>query len=344
MSQRLQQASPCPAIDVRSQGEFAKGSFPLVANIPILNDEHRHQVGLCYKQKGQPKAIELGHQLVEPIKGGLAKSWLQVAAQCEEQAQELLVFCWRGGLRSKIASQWMAEAGAHPLRVEGGFKGLRRQALRALGDLPPMLVLGGMTGSGKTRLLAELNNKLDLEGLARHRGSAFGLLPRESQPCQMDFENHLALSLSAAQGKELIVEDESRRIGRISLPNGMYEHMARCPFVLLEVSVRERAHNIFMEYISAPLVSGEESEVLRVHMKSCTERIRRKLGGVRTDEVLTQIDRAFSTGDVEDHLQWIGFLLVNYYDPLYGHSMERKGANPVFSGNYEECLDYFKML
>lgn len=328
-------------VDVRSEGEFEKGSFPGAVNIPILNNDHRHQVGLCYKQKGQAEAIELGHRLVDPLRSELGDQWR--SALSKSSVQPAMVYCWRGGLRSKMACQWMEEAGSKPVRIEGGFKGLRREALKVLRQLPAMCVLGGMTGSGKTRLLQKLTRALDLEGLAQHRGSAFGLFPDEAQPTQLDFENRLAVGLGRAQST-VVVEDESRRIGSVSLPEGMYEHMAQSPYVLLKVSLAERAQNIYEEYVEEPLATGTPNSLLHQHMRQCTDRIRRKLGGLKTDQTLEAIDQAFMSKDPGAHHLWISSLLESYYDPLYGFSMERKGANPQFVGDFGECVDYLNQL
>ena len=330
-------------VDVRSEGEFFKGSFPGAVNIPLLNNAHRHQVGLCYKKQGQAKAIELGHQLVAPLRSELVTQWLEALGSSPVQ-QPAMVYCWRGGLRSKLvcqwlASQWMEKAGGSPLRVEGGFKGLRREVFKVFRQLPGLKILGGMTGSGKTRLLAQLKTGLDLESLAQHRGSAFGLLPNETQPSQLDFENRLALELARAHHPP-VVEDESPRIGRLFLPEGMYQHMAQSPFVLLQAPLGERVQNIYREYIEQALSRGIDPYLLHQHLCQCTERIRPKLGGLKTDQTLKAINSAFECKDPLAHQLWISSLLQSYYDPLYKFSMQRKGTKPQFTGDFSECLHY----
>lgn len=326
-------------LDLRSEGEFAQGSFSGAINIPILNNDHRHQVGLCYKLCGQDAAIRLGHELVDPLRSELALRWREALDGGDPESS--LAFCWRGGLRSKIACEWLKQEGLPILRVEEGFKGLRREALNVFGQFPRFLVLGGMTGSGKTRFLKEVNNFLDLEGLASHRGSAFGLFPQELQPVQMNFENSLALVM-ARKGPlgSILVEDESRQVGRLTLPHGLYECLACAPLVYLQVSDEQRCENIYAEYVVSSLAKGMTHKALCDHFIHCTRRIQRRLGGLAADQLIVMIREAFEAKDKELHLTWIKKLLESYYDPLYRFSMNRKNVVPIFSGNWEACLAY----
>lgn len=326
-------------LDLRSEGEFAQGSFFGAINIPILNNDHRHQVGLCYKLNGQEAAVRLGHELVDSLRSELTLNWREALEGGDPGSS--LAFCWRGGLRSRIACEWMKEVGLPIIRVEKGFKGLRREAINVFRQFPRFLVLGGMTGSGKTRFLKEVKNSLDIEGLASHRGSAFGLLPHELQPVQMNFENSLAL-LMARKGPigSILVEDESRQVGRLTLPHGLYECLACAPLVYLQVSDEQRGENIYAEYVVSSLARGLTHETLCDHFIRCTRRIQRRLGGLAADQLIAMIRDAFEAKDKELHLNWIKKLLESYYDPLYRFSMSRKKAVPVFSGNWEECLAY----
>ena len=177
--------------------EFAKGSFPNAINAPLMNDEERHRTGICYKEKGQDKAIELGHQLVNgDIKAQRVEAWKRFAAQNPHG----YLFCFRGGLRSRITQQWMHEAGVDFPLVKGGYKALRRyliDSLEALVESSEFRILSGRTGTGKTRVLQQLPNPVDLEGLANHRGSSFGRQV-SPQPAQIDFENRLAVAMLKA--------------------------------------------------------------------------------------------------------------------------------------------------
>jgi tRNA 2-selenouridine synthase len=185
-----------PMMDARAPVEFLKGAFPGVVNLPLMTDTERQRVGTCYKQQGQEAAIALGYQLVSgATKDERIAAW---AAFAQAHPQGYL-YCFRGGLRSQITQQWLkSEAGIEYPRVIGGYKAMRsflldttEQALAECG----FQVLGGMTGTGKTDVLLQLSNSLDLEGHAHHRGSSFGRHV-SPQPAQIDFENRLAIDSS----------------------------------------------------------------------------------------------------------------------------------------------------
>lgn len=197
-----------PLMDVRAPVEFLKGAFPQALNRPLMNDIERQKVGTCYKQQGQDAAIALGHQLV----GGTVKAE-RIAAWAEfaRANPDGYLYCFRGGLRSQITQQWLAaEAGIAYPRVLGGYKALRGfliDTIEAAVAECDFVLVGGLTGTGKTEVLAQLDNALDLEGHANHRGSSFGK-HATPQPAQIDFENALAIDLlkKRAAGHEQFVE------------------------------------------------------------------------------------------------------------------------------------------
>lgn len=337
--ERLRQPEKLICIDVRSEDEFHEGHFSGVVNIPILNNEHRHQVGLTYKQQGQDIAIQMGHQLVDPLKPQLIAQWQQAS-----QNQEVLVYCWRGGLRSKISCQWMQENQIANARVEGGYKALRAIVRRYFSQAWKLVVVTGMTGSQKTEIIKRVPNHVDLEGLANHRGSAFGLLIQTQQPRQGTFENNLSVALSHVPSQQhLILEDESRLVGDCVVPPDLYSQMAQAPLVLVESSVQARAEHIFTSYVQLSLAKAERGKV-REHFQSSLLRISRKLGGLLTDQLLKVMSEAFFHNDADLHKQWIESLLVNYYDKMYLHSFNKKGRPVVFSGSREEVEAYLKQL
>lgn len=226
-------------MDVRAPLEFQEGAFPQTTNLPLMNDAERAAIGKRYKEAGQDQAIQLGLNLVTgEQKATRIKAWQQFALAHPDGA----LYCFRGGLRSRISQQWLyTETGIAYPRLAGGYKALRRYLLDELVSLPTRYqayVLSGRTGCGKTRFLNTLQQAIDLEGLARHRGSAFGaqLTP---QPSQIDFENALSMKLlqQLAKGyKQLIFEDESRSIGSIHLPDSLFFSLRAAPIVLLETS------------------------------------------------------------------------------------------------------------
>ena len=205
-----------PLMDVRAPTEFVQGAFPLAHNLPLMSDEERHLVGLRYKEAGQQQAIQLGHELVQgDSKAKRIEDWVRFSEQYPHGA----LYCFRGGLRSQICQQWIYDAtGVRYPRISGGYKALRRflidELALAASQLQPV-VLGGRTGSGKTRFLSQLQRQLDLEAIFHHRGSAFGKYATP-QPSQIDIENQLAIKLLKFRQQRittLLLEDEAASIG-----------------------------------------------------------------------------------------------------------------------------------
>ncbi|MGZ4959735.1 MAG: tRNA 2-selenouridine(34) synthase MnmH, partial [Methylomonas sp.] len=220
---------------------------------------------------------------------------------------------------------------------------------KVLENPAPFVVLSGMTGSGKTRLLHQLRNAVDLEGLANHRGSAFGLHFGASQPQQATFENQLALSFYQA-GRNYVLEDESVHIGRCHLPEHIYALMAKSPMVMIDAPVRLRALEIYQEYIQVPFAGGVPLNELENRFLLNMEKIRNRLGGLECENVKSLLKRAFTFEAMDDenskaaHLDWIERLLTVYYDKRYLYSLSLKSRSTLFKGPWQDCLDYLKML
>ncbi len=325
-------------LDVRSSGEYLTGALAGFRNIPILNNEHRHMVGLAYKHEGQEKAIELGMRLVEPLRPQLIEEWR--AALTSAEAPQRILICWRGGLRSEISANWLSEAGVSGVRVNGGYKAIRLTLLRELQEPPPLLVIGGMTGAGKTPFLHRFlpEQVIDLESLASHRGSAFGALLTQKQPSQQEFENSLAFLLWGSAGQTRLVESESRMIGAVCVPETLMNAMDQAPMVVLEDSLENRTRRIFEEYVLTSLASSER-EAVREHYIQALNNISRRLGGLRARQIGELLNRAFyrSTADYETHSQWIESLLREYYDPAYVRSLNVEKRNVLFRGDADAC-------
>jgi tRNA 2-selenouridine synthase len=200
-------------MDARAPIEFAKGAFPGAVNLPLMNDHERQRVGTCYKQHGQQAAIVMGHQLVS---GAIKAERIQAWADFARAHPDGYLYCFRGGLRSQIVQQWLKdEAGIDYPRVAGGYKAMRNFLLNTVDQAVAQcdfVLLGGMTGTGKTEVLTQLRNGLDLEGHANHRGSSFGKRAT-GQPTNIDFENRLAVDLlkKRAQGLEQFVLSAAAR-------------------------------------------------------------------------------------------------------------------------------------
>ena len=319
-------------IDVRSETEFEHSGIPGFTSLPLLYQDERSQVGICYKTQGQAAAMELGQKLVGPHRLERVKAWgetIQASA-----SKKGIIMCWRGGLRSQIATQWIREAGFDAEQLPGGYKRIRQAFLALLNNPPPLVILAGPTGSGKTELLNEFqNHALDLEGAAHHRGSAFGEMTLP-QPSQTRFENHVALALLK---KQVLVEDESRMLGRLCIPEAFYQAMIKAPMLHLETSLEERVQRIFEEYVALPLSQGLELEDLQIRLLGSLDKLKRRLDK-DYPEIRELLLGAFSQQQTwENHRPWIEAILVRYYDRLYAHSIERNKRLPVWSGDRPSC-------
>lgn len=342
-----------PLIDVRAPVEFSAGAFPTSVNLPLMNDEERHRVGIRYKEKGQDSAIELGHELVS---GAVKEERIAAWKQFIELNPETLIYCFRGGLRSRLSQEWASEAvGREILRLEGGYKAFRTYLMNHLEpswlkSVP--LVVGGRTGSGKTLLLQQLKNVVDLEAIANHRGSSFGRFI-QPQPTQINFENNLAWSMiqhEHADHSLMVVEDEGRHIGCRYIPRPLVQHFAGADVIQLETPLIERVRITFDEYVASAQqlftdAYGNEglSEWLE-DIRGSIARIRKRLGGERFKRVNQLLDDAYryqlETGDSAGHELWVKLLLVEYYDPMYDYQLEQKQQKIVFRGDADEVLEY----
>lgn len=340
-----------PFIDVRAPGEAERGTVPGARNMPILDDAERARVGTTYKQQGQDAAIRVGHRLVSgAVREERVATWAAFAAQ----HPDAWIFCWRGGQRSAIAAEWLAAAGHTLPRVPGGFKALRNALGEALSaacrDSRPWIILAGRTGSGKTDFLCGVPHAIDLEGLAAHRGSAFGATATE-QPAPVTFENALATAWLKHAGPYLLLEDESRTIGRLALPEDWHLRMQSAPVALLEVDADQRRAHIVREYVELPLRAGVAPEALHARYTAALTRIERRLGGLRRRAVQSALDTAFITGidtfgafDTAPHTVWVDLLLRDYYDPMYDHQIENKMRRVVIRGDAATLREYFRSL
>ena len=337
-----------PLIDVRAEVEFARGAIPGAVNLPILDSAEREQVGLRYKRHGQEAAIALGHSLVH----GERKAQ-RVARWCAFARAHpgTHLYCWRGGLRSQLAAQWMAEAGVPVPVIAGGYRALRQRLLLELECEPgpePWIVIGGRTGSAKTALVNELPGGIDLEGLACHRGSSFGrrAVP---PPAQLDFENQLALALlrhrAVGQARTLFLEDESRQIGAVWIPHPVFRQMKEAPLVILEVALEQRVEQILADYVcddlAMHLVLDAESgfERFAAALAESMDRIRKRLGDERWRAARGLLAEALAAhrerGDTAGHRTWIALLLQCYYDPMYEYQLQKALPRVAFRGERE---------
>ena len=342
-----------PMMDARAPVEFNKGAFPGVLNLPLMDDSERQRVGTCYKQHGQDAAIAMGHQLVSgQVKDERVAAW---AAFAKANPHGYL-YCFRGGLRSQITQQWLAEAGIDYPRVIGGYKAMRTFLLettqQAVAECD-FVILGGLTGTGKTDVLVQLNNSLDLEGHANHRGSSFGKRAT-GQPMQIDFENRLAIDLlkQRARGvQQFVLEDEGRMVGSCTVPLALYQGMQEYPLVWLEDAFEDRVERILRDYVinlCAEFISlhGEENgfRLYAERLLQSLSNIQKRLGGERYQRLLAimqaALDEQQRSAAVDLHRGWIDGMLREYYDPTYVFQRESKASRIEFAGDQAAVIAY----
>lgn len=339
-----------PLIDVRAPIEFAKGSFPHAVNLPLLVDSEREEVGTTFKQQGQAAAIECGERLITPkIKAERTEDWIRFI-KAHPQAT---IFCARGGLRSKYSQEWCKEQDISVPRVEGGYKALRRAVMEpfdALCTQTSFVVVAGRTGIGKTRFLLTHENNIDLEGAAGHRGSSFGRGVFE-QSTQVNFEHAVAIKLHRlnllSSTRDVLLEDESRTIGKVQVPSAMRDAMLKSPLIVLEATLEERIENVCKDYVvdlSEKYIEayGRDDGLKQFGEKHLfsLEKISRRLGDKEYRSAKGKLEHAIQAQIETDDTNWyrdfISLLLTKYYDPMYDYQLEAKASRIQCKGRSEE--------
>ncbi|WP_157954173.1 tRNA 2-selenouridine(34) synthase MnmH [Microbulbifer sp. A4B17] len=339
-----------PLLDVRAPVEFTRGAFPSADNHPLLDDCQRELIGTTYKNNGQQAAINLGWELAsEEILATRLTYWKSFI----DHYPDGYLYCFRGGLRSRFAQKLLREAGIDYPMVKGGYKAMRSFLLSELEkqcENLPLMVIAGHTGSGKTELINLVQRSVDLEGIAKHRGSSFGRT-NSQQPSQINFENKLSidlLKLSQSPGS-VVIEDESRLIGRCALPHVLQAAMKTAPRVLVEEPVEARAQRIVRDYISEGLnrFTGSEkppAESLGEELRFNLNKIRKRLGGLRykqLDEALNSANRELlKSNNSEAYIPVVISLLQDYYDGSYDHIMKKANQEILFRGTYKEVQQW----
>ncbi len=341
-----------PLIDTRAPIEFEQGAFPHTTSLPLMSDKERESVGTCYKNEGQDRAIKLGHQLVNgDIKQKRVDAWLEFINNNPNGA----LYCFRGGLRSQITQQWIyEESGINYPRIKGGYKALRRFLIdetdRIMNQITPV-VIGGQTGCGKTLLLDKITQKIDLEGLANHRGSAFGNTTTK-QPTQIAFENELAIALIKKQHSHLVFEDEGSNVGTVHIPDCVKGKTSKADLILLEATTDERIKvsmdayviNMCAQFLEQDAQNGFDN--FANYWFRSLEKIQKRLGLERYKAMKTQVELAIkqhqTSNNFDGFLPIVESLLVEYYDPMYNYQISKKQDRVVFKGSSNEVLEYLK--
>jgi tRNA 2-selenouridine synthase len=316
ISQFIENIGVVPIIDVRSPKEFAQGHVPNAINIPIFTNDERAVVGTLYKQKGREEAIIKGLELV----GGKLADFVRIAKQATPN-KKLLVHCWRGGMRSQSMAWLFDTAGLQASTLEKGYKNYRRYVLSFFEKSFDLLILGGMTGSGKTAILKEIIKQgqlgIDLEGLAHHKGSSFGSIGQEEQPTSEQFENDLQFLLYQLliqqSWNKIWLEDESSHIGRVYLPKYFWEQMQNSPVICLQVPKNLRIERLVKEYAYCDKSLLEEAIV----------RIRKRLGFDKASEALKALE--------QNDFAKIADIALVYYDKAYTHDIARRHHSNIYN-------------
>lgn len=333
-----------PMIDLRSPIEFAKGSFPKSLNLPIIENDEREKIGITYKHRGNAAAVQLGNELVS---GNLKNSRVLKWKTFIDKNPNAWMYCMRGGQRSGIAKEWLNDIGINISVVDGGYKALRQTTMELLGsvhnDQKRWIILGGRTGSGKTEILNKFSSSIDLEGHANHRGSAFGGLD-SSQPTSIDFENCLAIDYVRHDSNYLFLEDESRTIGRIAIPNQWYSKMQNSELVIVEIPIEDRIQNILDDYIRKPLRQGIPKTDLLLSLRSSLIKIHKRLGGDLFRKIRDKMDKALLDPKNQKQEEWVGLLLEKYYDPLYDYQIKSKEDRSIYRSDVRGVTNYLSDL
>lgn len=294
-----------PVVDVRSPGEFIEGHLPDAINIPIFNNEERAIVGTIYKKKGRLPAIEKGLEIVGPKMAQFVREAVQIAS-----SGQLLIHCWRGGMRSESMAWLFERVGITCFTLQGGYKSYRNYLLEKVGNLPHLIVIEGHTGSGKTDILLRLKamgeQVIDLEGFAHHKGSVFGGIGKEPQPTTQQFQNDIFDKvLSFDLSKRVWIEGESQTVGRVFLPDPLWYKMNEAQCIEIQVPRIKRVSRLLKEYGTLP----EEL------MENAIRSLAKRLGDQRMNEILQCY--------LKKNLDCVADKLLDYYDQTYQFSRDK---------------------
>lgn len=337
----LKLAKQDPVLDVRSPGEYKHAHIPTAYSLPLFSDEERKQVGTAYKQQNREAAIKIGldyfgvkmRKMVEEVEtlvvncNSLTESPdFKNSQNGQRSTNNVLIHCWRGGMRSAAVAWLLDMYGFKVYLLSGGYKAYRKWVLSQFEKKYNFNIIGGYTGSGKTLLLHELANQnkitIDLEGLANHKGSAFGALENIPQPGQEMFENMLAEKLFVArcslndntnsyatngqQSTAIFLEDESQRIGNLQIPMPLWYTMRKAPVLFMDIPFEQRLNYITEEY----------GKLKKETLKEAILRIQKRLGGLETKNAIRFLE--------EDNYKECFRILLSYYDKWYYKGLQNR--------------------
>lgn len=322
----LERSFEVPVLDVRSPKEFLQGHIPGAFSFPLFSDEERAIVGTTYTHQSKDAAILKGLEIVGPKLELFVKRALELAPR-----KEVLVHCWRGGMRSEAMAWLLQFAGIKAFVLNGGYKAYRQYTRQSFLEGPPVIILGGMTGSGKTEILQYLSSRgeqvVDLEQLANHKGSAFGALGQENQPSNEQFENELAAKwLRLDPEKPVWIEDESRNVGKVIIPDPLFEKMCRARIIFVDVPFEERVTRLAKEY-------GEfdTEQLIAIVFK-----ISKRIGGDIANAAISSLKE----GETKEAVS----VILKYYDKTYQYGLSKRNAGNVIKVSYAEFQQRYQLL
>lgn len=314
----LQERENRIALDVRSPGEYIQGHIPGAISFPLFTDDERAEVGTLYKQTGKEAALLLGLKIAGPKLERFVREAATLAPN-----RKLAVHCWRGGQRSQSMAWLFRQAGFDTVTLNGGYKAYRHLVLDSFSQQGiPLIVVGGQTGTGKTKILHALEEQgeqiIDLEALAHHKGSAFGAIGEQPQPTVEQFENNLHDALFRLDiSRRIWVENESRSIGRIFIPDGLWAQMKEAPLYNIAIPFDCRINNLLEDYVGIS-VSELESAFLRIEKKLGGQHLKTALEALRVGDFATAAEIA-----------------LRYYDKAYRFGLETNPSPAIRMLNFD---------
>ncbi len=300
-----------PVVDVRSPKEFFQGHIPGAVSLPLFSDEERAIVGTTYTRMGPDDALLKGLEIVGPKMTDFV-----IRAKKLSPDNEILVHCWRGGMRSGAMAWLLSFSGIKTTILEGGYKAYRHYIRESLTKGPSVKVLGGMTGSGKTEILHQLaglgEQVLDLEGLANHKGSAFGALGQQEQPTTEQFENNLAEKwLAFDPARPVWVEDESRNIGKVIIPGPIVTKLADAQVIFIDLPFESRVNRLMEEY-----GSFKPEELIAL-----VQKISNRMGGDVAKAAIAELQSGNTVAAIT--------IVLKYYDKAYLYGISKRGGDKI---------------
>ncbi len=301
-----------PVIDVRSPEEYRKGHIPGAVSIPLFINKERAEIGITYKTEGKETAVKAGLKIAGPKMAALIETLEKIT---DGNRTTVKLYCWRGGMRSSSMAWLFETAGYKCLVLEKGYKSYRN-LMDTVFDRFQIILLGGETGTGKTKVLQELRiageQVVDLEKLANHKGSAFGAIGEAGQPTNEHFQNLVIDAfLKLNQKNRVFLEDESSNIGKVGLPESLWRKMKSSSVVCISVKLRERIRNLVADY----------GRYDKSQLEAAIRKIGKKLGGRHEKAAIASLH----SGDLSD----VAGILLRYYDKSYRFLLERKKNNIV---------------